>query len=164
MIYTTLKANKEQGIDIVQWYDETISQLGWIFKEDYNKTYYDYEEISWEQIHEDFSEKEIRSRVWKEIKQEAKTGMLVKIDKMFVEVDALFDIVHLCRKGLLKRSDLVEIKRKVSKREDSDSLLYDYYHPEDNECFYNIDNVMDAYFPCEFDYDEDTCTNCGNCA
>lgn len=159
MIYSTLKANKEAGIDIVDWYDETIAEISYAFRDVYGK--YDWTEVSWEQVHKDFSEKEIKQRIWKEIKQEAKTGMLIKINKMFIECDMLHDVLTLTKKGIFKRSDLVELQRIASKREEARfSYATDL---KTNEEYRSIEEVMDAFFPCFYDYETDTCTNCGNC-
>ena len=159
MIYTTLKANREAGIDIIRWYEETICDLAYLFKDEYEAQGKDYYDIPPYQVDADFTEKEIRQRVWKDIKNEAKTGMLVKIGKMFIEVDTLVDIICLCKKGILKRSDLHEIKKQVNKRED-DHLLSDFcgHH----EQYYSINDVIDAFYPCSVDMGEE-CNNCCNC-
>lgn len=156
MIYATLKANKEADIDIVNWYDETICNIAFLFQDKYGK--YDWDEVSWEQVHEDFSEKEIKQAVWKAIKQEAKNGILVRVRDMFVEIDWIGDIVQLTKEGKLSASDLKMIQKEAkSKKREDEHLLWG-----DLDGFESIDDLLDEFYPCHYDM-EGKCTNCHNC-
>ena len=156
MIYATLKANKEADIDIVNWYDENICPIACEFQDKYGA--YDWDDVSWDQVHEDFSEKEIKSRVWKNIKQEAKNGVLVRVRDMFVEIDWIGDIVQLTEDGKLSASDLRMIQKEAkSKKREDESLLWGEHNG-----FESIRDLLDEFYPCNYDR-EGECINCHNC-
>ena len=107
MIYTTLKANREAGINFVDFIDECITVIGRFFGEEYVDEN-DY--TNWDKLSEDFSKSKIESIVLKSIKEDAKDkedGIFFKYGKILIERDYAFDDIRKAvQLGLLTCSDL----------------------------------------------------------
>lgn len=160
MIYTTLKQNRENNIDFVQYVDETVYQVGHMFEDEYiDKHGY----TDWERLEKDFSYKQIESTVLKWIKEDAKDkedGCFYKFKKFLIDrAFAYMDVEELIQKGLITGGDLRKIKEDSKKYHFSFSG--DVY--EDGEWVYkDYDDLRDKYFPCASKLTGE-CNNCQNC-
>ena len=68
MIYTTLKANREADTKFVHYCEECVIPIGYAFGDEY----LDDGDSNWDKIEEDFTEKQIESKVLKYLKEDAK--------------------------------------------------------------------------------------------
>lgn len=161
IIYNTLKANRENNVQFVSFVDECITAIGSLFGDEYVDDY-DYTDI--DKLYNDFSDKQIESKVLKFIKEDAKDkedGCFFKMGKVFIDREFAYDdCVDGVKKGIFKASDLREIDRKsksyhfrVRKEDYGDD---GYYHS------YYVDDILEEYFPCNSELG-DGCNNCGNC-
>ena len=168
MIYTTLKANREAGINFVDFIDECITVIGRFFGEEYVDEN-DY--TNWDKLSEDFSKSKIESIVLKSIKEDAKDkedGIFFKYGKILIERDYAFDDIRKAvQLGLLNRSDLHKIEKQSQKynfrvRKEGWDETGTATDKGDWTTWY-MDDIIDEFFPCGFD-EETGCLNCGNCA
>lgn len=161
IIYTTLKQNRANDVDFVEYCDECFTQVGGLFGEEYVDEY-DY--TDWDKLWNDFTDKQIESRVLKFLKEDAKDkeeGLLFKYEKILIDRELAYDdCVAGVKAGILKASDLRDIDRKSKKYgfsvKKSDYGEDGYYHT------YYVDDIIEEYFPCNDDLNGE-CNNCGNC-
>lgn len=161
IIYTTLKENKVHNVDFVEYCDNCITVVGGLFGEEYvDETDY----TDWDKLWNDFTDRQIESKVLKFLKDDAKDkedGVMFKYEKILIDREfAYHDCIEGVKAGILTASDLREIDRKsekfgfkVKKGEYGDD---GYYHN------YYVDDIIDEFFPCQKD-EEGYCTNCCNC-
>ena len=116
IIYTTLKQNRANDVDFVEYCDECFTQVGGLFGEEYVDEY-DY--TDWDKLWNDFTDKQIESRVLKFLKEDAKDkeeGLLFKYEKILIDRELAYDdCVAGVKAGILKASDLRDIDRKSKK-------------------------------------------------
>ena len=193
MLYTSLRNNQKNNIDVASWYEECISAVANLFdnngySEDNKYLESNLEWTDFDKLEKDFSKKEIDKKVLAKIKEMSKISYkspIIQHKIFFIEIDMLWDVVGMTENGLLKKSDLIEIKRKASKKGYNMSNGFSYEYKEygkryiDENGYENyeitkryrgINDLIDTFFPCqeELAIDEDgdeyyKCTHCGNC-
>jgi len=163
MIYTTLKANKEHGIDgldIAITYDECYGEVSDLFEED-----------TFDEVVENHTPSQIGSTVLKALKADAKNLEMQLLNwtthKVFIDIDApeiaFMQVEKLIKDGVITgSSDLKELDQKTRKR--GCTIRKEVCYDEINHYYTMkyIDDLIDEHFPCEFT-DEFGCTDCGNC-
>lgn len=162
IIYTTLKANREAGNDFVNYVDECITQVGRFFGEEYMDEY-DY--TDWHKIWNDFTDKQIESKVLKGMKEDAKDredGSFFKYKNILIDRGFAYeDIEEAIKEGILICSDLRAIQKQSEKY--NFKIEADI---KDNETGYwhmrYMSDLIEQYFPCHYNM-EGECNNCGNC-
>ena len=171
MIYPTLKKNKENGIDIIEYVECLVTCVGTLFgNESYrDNKYVDRDDTNWEKLFEDYTIPEIERRCWNIVKEDFKYA--TKGD-MFRYGDYVFDLLDcgdyvykdvemLDKEGKLKRSDIFKIKSGVAKKGYSVGID-ERYGENDIYCRHlTLTDLANKYFPCTAD--ETGCTNCCNC-
>ncbi len=161
IIYTTLKANRENDVDFVNYCDDCITQVGSIFGEEYIA---DDDYTNWDKLWNDFTEKQIESKVLKFIKEDAKDkeeGCFFKYEKILIDREFAYDdCLEGVKAGILTASDLRDIDRK-SKKFGFSVKKSDWDENGDWHTLY-INDIIEEYFPCNYDLN-DECINCGNC-
>lgn len=173
MIYTTLKANKEHGIDdldIAIAYDETYGAVADLFTDD---DYGDgHDGTDFDKLLEDYKPRQIASACLKDLKQQAKDkdNMLINwtTHKVFIDVDApeiaFMQIEELIKNGIITgSSDLREINQKAKKYGCTIRKEVEYDTENHYYTMYYIDDLIEDKFPCYADVNDDYCNNCGNC-
>ena len=161
IIYTTLKQNRANDVDFVEYCDECFTQVGSIFGEKYIA---DDGYSNWDKLWNDFTDKQIESKVLKFLKEDAKDkeeGLLFKYGKILIDREFAYnDCVAGVKAGILTAFDLRVIDRESKKFnfsvKKSDYGEDGYYHT------YYIDDIINEYFPCNYE-SEGECNNCGNC-
>lgn len=165
VIYTTLKANKEHGIDMTDIaiaYEESYGDLHDLFDN----------ADDWDAVFENNTERQIASAVLKQLKSDAKDKDMNLINwtthKVFIDIDApeiaFMEIESLIEAGVIAgSSDLREIERLARKRGCTIKSREYCYDTENHyyTCDY-IDDLIEKHFPCNAEIHGD-CINCGNC-
>lgn len=172
MIYTTLKANKEHGINDCQiqvYCQEGITEIGYAFGEEYIDDNYC---TDFDKLEADFTDRQIANGVLKYLRKLAKDKEepLIIWNKMFIELDcggiiAFKQLEELLETGVItKRSQLNEIEKLASKK--GFTIKSDEYCYNQEEHWYrsdSIDDLKDKYFPCYAELNDCDCNNCCNC-
>ena len=171
-IYTTLKANKEHGIDdldIAIAYDETYGAVGALFGDEY-KDEWDYTDF--DKLCEDYTDRQIASACLKQLKQMAKGKDSDVLNwtpgKVFIDLDApeiaYIQVEQLIRDGVITGSnDLRDIDRKARKK--GCTIRKEVCYDQENHYYTMsyIDDLIEEHFPCYMELNDTSCNNCGNC-
>lgn len=171
MLYATMKKNKEEGIDLVEYVEELITCVGTLFgnKSYDNNKYVDGDYTEWDKLYQDYTVEEIEKECWKRIKEEfqyATKGDMYRYGEYVFDIidcgDYVYkDIENLCKEGKLQKSDIIKINRGVKKKGHK-IYLEERYGENNIYCRYlTTEDLADKYFPCTSD--ENGCTNCHNC-
>lgn len=161
MIYTTLKANKENEIDVALYCDEVITAVGALFGEGYLDKY-DYTE--WDKLMADYTDRQIQSRALKELKEYAKEedSILLKHKKFIIDIELGYDELEgMLKKHLLTVKDLKAIERKARKR--GFKLMKQVPNGDYTYTYKDVDDLIEEYLPCYAAVNNTYCNDCGNC-
>lgn len=171
MIYPTLKQNKEDGIDIIEYVEDNITCVGTLFgnKSYWKNPYVDGDYTEWDKLEQDIPKIDIEKKCWETIKEEfkyaTKGGMFRYGNIVFDFLDCpeivYNEVEELIKMGELKKSDIIKIKEGISKK--GYGIKVEERYGENNiYCrFLGLEDLADKYFPCTAD--ETGCTNCCNC-
>ena len=164
MIYSTLKANKEHNISyatIIEYYDLGIGCVGALFDDKYVED----EVYTSDTLYDDFTERQIASACLKALRKDED---ILVYNKMIFDLNLpeliYDDLEDLIAEGAIGSSrDLREINVKARKK--GCTIQKEERYGENNiYCrFLHIDDLIDKYFPCYADLNDDYCNNCGNC-
>ena len=161
IIYTTLKENRKNNVNFVQFVEECITPIGYLFGKEYIDEY-DYSDL--DKIYEDFTTRQIESTVIKFIKEDAKDkedGCFFKHKNVFIDREFAYDdCVDGVKRGIFKASDIHEINKKSKKF--GFKIKKESWNENDEWHTYYANDIIDEYFPCNFDIHNE-CTNCRNC-
>ena len=173
MIYTTLKANKENNItywDIFQYVDTNWRLVADLFP-DSTKYENGYDNTDWEKLYEDYTERQIASACLKELKKlcKGKNPVLMIWNGRFIDLDcdgeiAYDQMITLIEEGVITGSNMLREIDMKSRRKGT--RIKKGYRYGENDMYYGthtIFNLIDKYFPCHDERGLDYCDNCGNC-
>ena len=181
VLYTTLKENKQHGIDetdIVMYCDECFYLVASLFKD--GEKYEDGDYTDFDKLYEDYTPRQVASTVLKYLRQEAKDKENFLLNdpplKVFIELDAdgeiAFDHLEcLIEDGEITGSNTLNDIRDKARKKGRTIRKGEWYGENDIYFRYRtIDDLIDEYFPCQetlmIDEDGDeymACTQCGNC-
>ena len=173
MMYTTLKANKENGVDFIDIaYDveESWTVVADLF--DNSEKYHDeQEETDFDKLYADYTERQVASACIKYMKKLAKDKEepVMIYGKIFIDLDcdgaiAYDQVKQLVKDGVITGSNqLKEIDKKAKKN--GVTIRKDICYDMENHYwrFYYISDIIEEYFPCYSDTHDGYCNNCGNC-
>lgn len=152
MIYTTLKENRKNNIDLALYCEETIFVVANLLP-DSEKYYDEWEETDFDKVYIDYSEQEIESIVLKRLKEYAKENDSIFLiwDKYIIDIEyGIPEIENMIKKGYIKtEEDLLDIHEEALKK--------GFFMKEkcwEDEFNYNIRTVYDLikeYFSLEME-------------
>lgn len=175
MIRTTLKKNKENGIDyidIAYYTDENWKLVADLFPEK-EKYYWNNREdhTDWDKLYKDYTERQVASTCLKYLRTltKGKEPSLMIWKDYFIDLDcegeiAYTQIEELIKEKVITGSNILrEIDEKAKKK--GCNIHKGYRYGENNIYYgtYNITDLIDGYFPCHNERGIDYCDNCGNC-
>lgn len=164
VLFTTLKANKEHGIDeldIAVTYEECYSNLSDLFEED-----------SFDEVLENHTARQVASACLKALKADAKDKENNLLNwtthRVFIDVDApeiaFMQIEELIAMGVIScGADLIDVDKKARKM--GCTIKKEVCYDEINHyyCMSYIDDIIEEKFPCYAKLNDTFCNNCGNC-
>ncbi len=173
MIYTTLKANKEHNIDyftIMEYTDMNWFMVADLFED--GEQYVDGDYTNFDKLMQNYTERQIASNCLKGLKAYAKNknNPLAIWNKMFIDFDcdgeiAFEQIIELIEDGIITNSNQIREIEAIGKKRNrtikSKAYCYNiekHYYKRDY-----IEDLIDKYFPCYAEINDDNCNNCGNC-
>ena len=170
MIRTTLKENKDRGIDyidIAYYCDENWYLVADLF-ENSEKYYWNghTDHTDFDKLYEDYTERQVASRVLKELRKEKH---LLQWNNYFIDLDCDGEIAYdqlkeLIEEGVITGSNQLEEIESKAKRRAGVTIRKGTRYGE-NDIYFKylyVSNLIDKYFPCQFD-EEEGCMNCHNC-
>lgn len=169
MIWTTLKENKDRGIDyidIAYYCDENWYMVANLFEGGEEKYGDGHDNTDFDKLYEDYTERQVASRVLKELRKEK---LLLQWNKCFIDLDcdgeiAYDQLEYLIENGTITGSNQLEEIEAKAKRRAGVTIKKGTRYGE-NDIYFKylyVSNLIDEYFPCQFD-EEEGCMNCHNC-
>ena len=183
MIFTTLKANKENNVDyydIMYYVDENWRLVADLFPNSEKYFWNDSDNYTdFDKLLEDYSPRQVASTCLKHLRErcKGKKPPLMIWQKMFIDLDcdgeiAFEQVKCLIEENVIKNGKQLREIDNLAKKKGCRIKSRDYCYDEENYYVRRdyISDLIDEHFPCQeklaIDEDGDEyyeCTNCGNC-